>query len=117
MSVRVSNPESVVRSWPTENARLWVRRFVYRAARDANILAVIAVGSAIRVTADADDLDLVIICERRGSVPPKSPIEVDVAVFEAPEADQSLSERHPLLGWAVKFGKPLLDERVLGRRS
>jgi len=109
MAYKIWPTDSVIRRWPTAKARTWVGRFLDLAIEDPNILAVVAVGSAVRKSVESDDVDLVAICSDCGIFDHKAPIEVDLHAFAVDQVDTELSDGHPLLGWAVRFGRVLFD--------
>ncbi len=57
-----SSIDSIV-GWPTVRSKAWTSAFLELADRDENIIAVVAVGSAVRPDVASIDLDLVIICK------------------------------------------------------
>src|SRR6266498_1434246 len=99
----------VVRRWPSLAARRWFEAFTDSAASDSNVLALIAVGSAVRSNVQSDDLDLVVVCRNRKLFHCRAPVEVDVHAFEAARLETMLSSGHPLLGWAVRLGRVVFD--------
>jgi predicted nucleotidyltransferase len=101
--------ERIVLRWPTEKSKLWLSSFIEQVQRDANVVAVVAVGSTIRSNVRSEDLDLVVLCEDLDQFHYKAPIEVDLRAFALPEVHQNLSKGHPLLGWAAKFGEALFE--------
>ena len=70
--------EGVIRHWPTERAKAWLVSFVERSRRDDNVVALVAIGSAVRPTAAAEDLDILALCRDKSALKDKAPIEVDV---------------------------------------
>lgn len=101
--------DKIVLRWPTEKSRQWLGSFMEQVQGDANVLAVIAVGSTIRCNVGSEDLDLVVLCEDIKRFQYKAPIEVDLRTFALSEVHQNLSKGHPLLGWAAKFGEALFE--------
>ncbi len=101
--------ERIVLRWPTEKSKLWLSSFMEQVERDANVVAVIAVGSTIRSDVKSEDLDLVVLCEDLNRFRYKAPIEVDLRTFAMSEVHENLSKGHPLLGWAAKFGEALFE--------
>ena len=105
--------DSVIVRWPTERARAWMAGFVERSRRDGNIVAIVAIGSAVRPAAAADDLDILVLCRNRSALKDKAPIEVDVRKADANRIESDIQRGNELVTWAVLFGRPLLDkERV-----
>ena len=99
----------VIRRWPSSASQRWLESFGTDAVRDENVLAVVAVGSAVRRNVPSDDLDLVVVCADRKQFHYKAPVEVDLHVFDVGTLDAHIASGHPLLGWAVKFGKAIFD--------
>lgn len=95
--------------WPTARSRRWVDAFLDRAAGDPNLLAVIAIGSAVRPGVESEDLDLLAICRDRSAVAERPPIEVDLRKIALDRIEPSLRSANDLLVGAVQFGRPLLD--------
>ena len=77
--------DSVIRRWPTERAKAWLASFLERARRDENVVAIVAIGSAVRSTA-AEDLDILVLCRNRVALKEKAPIEVDVRKANAKQS-------------------------------
>ena len=105
--------DNVIVRWPTERARAWLTGFVERSRRDENIVAIVAIGSAVRPAAAAEDLDILVLCRNRSALKDKAPIEVDVRKADANSIESDIERGNELVTWAVLFGRPLLDkERV-----
>jgi hypothetical protein len=106
-----SHTESeVIQRWPTPRAKTWLARFLSVARQDENIAAVIAVGSAIRRSATPPvDLDLVVLARDLKKVKVKPPIEVDLRPYPLGQVDSMIVNGSDLLGWAVTFGKLLVQ--------
>lgn len=101
--------ERPILRWPTDRSRRWVDTFLDRAAGDPNILAVIAIGSAVRPGIESEDLDLLAICRDRSTFAERPPIEVDLRKVALDRVEPSLRSGNDLLVGAVQFGRPLLD--------
>ena len=43
--------DSAIVRWPTERAKAWLASFLERARRDENVVAIVAIGSAVRSAA------------------------------------------------------------------
>lgn len=95
--------------WPTLRSRDWTRVFVDSARANANIVAVVAVGSAVRPDVPSSDIDLLVICSDPSSFNEARPLEVDLRVYSAAEVDARLAAGHDMLGWAVRFGRVLFQ--------
>lgn len=98
--------ESVLR-WPTPKSRVWTTNFVHVAEESANILAIVAIGSAVRPRVRSADLDLIIICQEPKAIRDKPPIEVDLRVYRSSEVDALMEQGNDLLAWALIYGKAL----------
>ena len=99
--------------WPTERSREWLTTFLRHAEHDHNLLAIVAIGSAIRNGVESDDLDLLAVCRDRQALRERAPIEVDLRKVDAERVDADIRGGDPLLVWAVRFGRTLFErERV-----
>jgi hypothetical protein len=96
--------------WPTSGAKHWVEEFIERHEQNADFVALIAIGSAIRPVVASNDLDLLAIFTRLPSAQ-KAPVEIDLKVVEAEQIDRKIKEGNDLLIWALNFGVPLSDRR------
>ena len=105
----VETPERCIYRWPSARARKWVNGFLDRARRDSNVLAAVAIGSAVRKGVASDDLDIIVICVKAAAFRERAPIEIDLRAFNASEIDAKVSEGHDLLAWSIVFGRALLD--------
>ena len=95
--------------WPTERSRVWTCTLLERARLDGSLLAVVAIGSAVRPNVSSADLDLIVI---RADTPPlthNAPLEIDLRDCPVAEIDAQVASGNDLLGWAVKFGKVLFQ--------
>ena len=106
--------------WPTARAREWTLDFLHRAQGDTNVVAIIAIGSAVRDNVPSDDLDLLVLCRERDRLCERAPIEVDLRAYNAGDVDRQIADGRDLLTWAILFGRPLLDrfqtwERIVDR--
>ena len=99
--------------WPTTHARHWTLDFLRRAQDDANVVAVIAIGSAVRENVPSDDLDLLVLCREREMLCERAPIEVDLRAYDVDDVDRQIANRRDLLAWAILFGRPLLDRFLI----
>ena len=98
-----------VHRWPTPRARDWTNAFLDSAVSNPNIVAVVAVGSAVRPCVRSGDIDLVVICKGPTDIDQARPLEVDLRVYYIADIDARLESGHDLLGWAVKFGRVLFQ--------
>ena len=103
--------DSAIVRWPTERAKAWLASFVERARRDENVVAIVAIGSAVRAAAVAEDLDILVLCRNRAALKEKAPIEVDVRKANAHAIESDIRRGEALVAWAVLFGLPLLDKK------
>ena len=95
--------------WPTTRARNWTLDFLRRARDDTNVVAIIAIGSAVRENVPSDDLDLLVLCREREMLRERAPIEIDLRTYDVADVDRDIANRRDLLTWAILFGRPLLD--------
>jgi hypothetical protein len=95
--------------WPTVRAKAWTKSFLTTAINDPNIIAIVAVGSAIRQNVSSVDIDLVVICENPRSLTNKPPIEVDLRAYPVATVEPQIESGQDMLGWAVKFGRVLFQ--------
>jgi hypothetical protein len=84
-----------IRRWPTARAKAWTLRFLEDAAVNEDIIAVVAVGSAVRAGVPSLDLDLVVICREPKTLSSSPPIEVDLRTYQADEALEQSVPRGP----------------------
>lgn len=104
-----SSVDRSVRRWPTTLARQWTLEFLRRAQDDINVVAVIAIGSAVRDNVPSDDLDLLVLCRDKERLRERAPIEVDLRAYDLDDVDRQVANGRDLLTWAILFGRPLLD--------
>lgn len=83
--------------------------FLDSARANTNIMAVIAVGSAVRPGVSSSDLDMLVIRTDASSVTPSRPLEVDLRVYFPADIDSKLAAGHDMLVWAVMFGRALFQ--------
>ena len=95
--------------WPTGRAKQWLSSFLDQAQRDPNIVAVIAVGSSVRLDVSSDDLDVLVLCHDTERFRERAPIEVDLRRIRMDCVDESIRAGRDLVIWAVRFGRPLFD--------
>ena len=93
--------------WPTSRSKNWTNTFLDSAERNGNILAVVAVGSAVRADVPSADIDLVVICGDPAVLKAVPPLEVDLRAYSAARVGGQLKSGHDMLGWAVRFGQVL----------
>jgi hypothetical protein len=105
----MSQASKAVRRWPTLRAKTWTLQFLESALNDPNIVAVIAIGSAVRPNVASVDLDLVVICQEPSKLKVKPPIEIDLRAFAADQVNSLIKNGNDLLGWAVNYGAALFQ--------
>ena len=105
-----------IQRWPTLGAKKWTLEFLERANRDHNILAVVAIGSAVREGVQSDDLDMLVLCQCAQEFSERAPLEIDLRAFDAQSVDTRIEAGHDLLGWAVVFGRTLFDREAIWLR-
>jgi hypothetical protein len=93
--------------WPTGRSKDWTRAFVSSAKKNSNIVAIVAIGSAVRPGVSSTDLDLLVLFDGLDSLNASPPIEVDLRVYALPGIEDKLGKGHDLLTWSVKFGRVL----------
>lgn len=98
-----------VRSWPSDDARMWTLQAVRAARSNEAIRAIVASGSAVRDVAYSDDLDLVMVYRTRRPGLPTRPIDVDLRLYEQAEALQKLAAGDDYLSWSVRYGRALFE--------
>ncbi|HYA43501.1 MAG TPA: hypothetical protein VEF34_19530 [Syntrophobacteraceae bacterium] len=103
------DPALTIKRWPTARSKAWTLQFLADAADNENILAVIAVGSAVRNAVTSVDLDLVVICKKIETLRLKPSLEIDLRMYVEDQVVQELRRGHDLLGWAIKFGRVLFQ--------
>lgn len=83
---------------------------VQTACANPCVLAVVAIGSAVRMVNASDDVDFLLIYEADELPLGPIPMDVDVLKYAAATVDDKIASGHDLLGWAMQFGV-LLCER------
>jgi predicted nucleotidyltransferase len=104
-----NEPCEQIHRWPTSQSKSWTATFLNLARKDENIMAVVAVGSAVRSSVRSSDLDLVVICREPARMKTKPPIEIDIRTYAVGRVDTLIRSGNDLLGWAVKFGRVLFQ--------
>lgn len=99
---------SVVRRW-IGSSEAWVRQLVTTAPKHSEMVAVVAMGSAVRDRGHRrSDVDLLIVYS--GPKPRlRPPVEVDIRYHAKQEVEELTARGHEVLGWAIKFGIPVYD--------
>jgi len=104
-----------IRRW-AGHSESWVTSFLRDVRACPSIVAVVAIGSAVRNQGHPrSDLDLVVLY--RGQRPALSPpAEVDIRLYAIPSVEEKLATGHEVLGWAIQFGIPLYDPEGVWER-
>lgn len=105
----VHYPCDQILRWPTQRSKDWTHGFLNAAQSNPNILAIVAVGSAVRPMVPSVDLDLLAICKDPHLLKESPPIEVDLRTYSSMEIDHRVEARHDMLIWAIMFGKVLFQ--------
>ncbi len=103
------HPLAEVLRWPTGRSKDWTFRFVNSARANRSIVAVVAVGSAVRPGVSSADLDLIVIRADTGPFGDMAPLEIDLRNYSAADVDAQIASGNDLLVWAIKFGKALFQ--------
>ena len=98
-----------IRRWPTPRSKTWTLQFLAEATDNDNVIAVVAVGSAVRPAVRSVDLDLVVICKEPPTLHAKPPLEIDLRMYRADQVPQDVAQGNDILGWAVRFGRVLFQ--------
>jgi hypothetical protein len=93
--------------WPSTEARAWTRAFVADASGRADILAIVAYGSAVREVESSADLDLLFVYEGDAPELDPPPVDVDLRGYASDDVEALLAGGHDVLGWALRFGMAL----------
>lgn len=104
-------PESIKR-WPTPQSKLWTADLLDFARGNEDILAIVAIGSAVRPDVPSVDLDLLIVYRQPVKLRVKPPIEIDLRSYEASAVNQEIARGNDLLGWAIKFGDVIFEREA-----
>jgi predicted nucleotidyltransferase len=98
--------------WPTPRAAEWARLLT----KDANVEALVAIGSAARGRARAtSDVDLIVVCKDvKKKVP--APLEVDVRWMDHRKLQASVRSGDDVIAWGIAFGAPLYDPEKVWHR-
>ncbi len=102
--------ERTIRSWPSPQAREWTRRMVEALCIDPSILAMVALGSAVRPVGAAQDIDLLVVY--RGAPPHfgSLPLDVDLRAYAADGLVDKIAAGQDLLGWALHYGVLICEQ-------
>lgn len=97
----------LIQRWPTPRSKSWTASFLDSTRNDENIVAVIGIGSAVRLAVSSVDIDLVVICRETAKFKDKPPIEIDLRAYAADQVDTLIESGNDLLGWAITYGRVL----------
>lgn len=111
-----SRLDRVVRRWPTGRARTWVTSFLEEAVQSQEVLAVVALGSAVRPNVPSEDVDLLVLCPSGSQMTWRAPIEVDLRSSDLAKLERDLESGADLATWAVMHGVPLYDRHQVWER-
>lgn len=101
---------AAIQRWPTRQSKTWTARFLEGARDDKNIGAVVGVGSTVRKQVPSVDLDLVVLVDAVDLFKVRAPIEIDLRAYPVSKVDSLIANGSDLLGWAVMYGKVLLEK-------
>ncbi len=88
-----------------------------RCSGNPQVLAVVAVGSAVRAGVGSADIDLIAIVMGGDNLAnERVPLEVDLRSYPANNLEAMIRGGHDYLGWAVKYGVPLYDNGHFWRK-
>lgn len=107
---------TAIRRWPSDQSREWTLSALKQWALDPGVKAVVAVGSSVRDTSTSADVDLVVIYHGRKPALGLRPLDVDVRFYSSEEVISLLSSGHDYLGWALRFGIPLIQSNAYWER-
>jgi predicted nucleotidyltransferase len=99
-----------IRHW-IGNSRDWLSAFLADAARNPQLVAIVAMGSSVRGHVHRrSDFDVLVV--HRGSRPSvKAPMEVDVRFASVDQLDELVSKGNEIVCWALMFGFALFDSQ------
>lgn len=72
-------------------------------------MTIVAIGSSVRPRVPSADIDLIVICREPSRMKEKSPLEIDLRIYQADKVNQEIAQGNDLLGWAVKFGRVIFQ--------
>ncbi len=105
-----SRAGQVIRRWPTGQARTWVTSFLQEAAQSKDVIAVIALGSAVRPDVPSEDVDLLVLHTGGARLKWRAPIEVDLRGYDMSKLEHDLGLGADLATWGIMYGVALYDE-------
>jgi hypothetical protein len=100
---------AAIKRWPSPEAKRWACLWLPEICSKGNVLAVVALGSAVRHVPSSSDLDLLVIFQHELPVLPNPPLDVDIRLYPAHDLDEKIEAGHDVLGWAVQFGAPVCE--------
>lgn len=107
--LQISTFEPILR-WPSEESKTWLQNLVLELEQNPKVCSVLAIGSAIRKGVRSADLDLVVLFSGQTPKLAIPPIDVDLRTYSLDDVETLVQQGHDLLGWTVKYGKPLFDK-------
>jgi hypothetical protein len=90
--------------WPGTEAKEWTRAFLADASSRADILAIVAYGSAVREVESSADVDLLFVFDGDAPELDPPPGDVDLRGYASDDVEALLAAGHDVLGWAMRFG-------------
>lgn len=98
----------VVRRW-VGSSRNWIESFLAEAKSNPSIIAIVAMGSAVRERGHRrSDMDLLVLYSGKRPLV-EAPLEVDIRWYPINKLEELLSSGHEIVCWALKFGFALYD--------
>ncbi|WP_424667402.1 nucleotidyltransferase domain-containing protein [Candidatus Binatus sp.] len=92
------------------NAKRWAISKLSRLASEGATAAIVGIGSAVRpVHHPGSDVDFLVVSDIDLRPDESQPIDVDLCIFRTTDIDQRLQAFDDLLGWALRFGRPIFD--------
>jgi len=95
------------RRWPSAGAEGWVKRFLERACKAPETVAVVLIGSLARATPEARDVDLLYVHEGDAGLLSHCPDDVDIRAYRKEEFMDGVAKRDDLVTWALRYGRVL----------
>jgi hypothetical protein len=105
--------DEIIKRWPTPTSRRWVHHLVSTAENDSRILALVAIGSAVREVSASADVDILVIYADQ-PLDVRSPIEVDMRQYSDAQAEDLLTKGHDLLVGRLASGASSVNVITIG---
>src|SRR5512140_1999034 len=106
----------MIKRWPSQEARNWTTAALERFKSDPSVMALVAVGSAVRDVDSSSDIDLVLVYSGSKPVPGTRPLDVDLRLYDCAKVDEFIASGNDYLIWALRFGIPLLQRDAFWSR-